>query len=133
MHDSNSTAAPQRRRVRRGLGVLVGAALVVTPLAAAPAASAEGALGNVTAPGIVAVLTQLVDFLGQIINGLGSQTLAHPLGQSAPNSGPTCGANYADGISSTLTCILAQLSPNQKAKIKATKTHGKITSMRWAK
>jgi hypothetical protein len=132
MHDSNSTAGPQRPRVRRGLGVLVGAALLVTPLAAAPAASAQG-LSNVTPQGLAAVIAQLADFLAQIASGLASPTIPHPLGESAPNSVPTCSANYADGISSTLTCIISQLGPSQKAKIKATKTHGKVTSMRWAK
>lgn len=135
MHDSNSTDGPQRPRVRRGLGVIVGVALAATPLAMAPAASAEGGLGNVTPAGLTALISQLADFLAQIAGGLASQTVPHPLGESAPNSGVTCTPGYADGLSSTLTCVVSRLqSPGQaKQRIKATRKNGKIASVRWVK
>lgn len=131
MHDSTS-AGLQRPRVRRGLGVLVGAALLVTPLAAAPAASAQG-LNNVTRPGSVAAFVAgLLERLPIIVQGLPSPTLAHPLGEKAPNAVPTCGADYADGLGSTLTCIVAALEGGgTQAKAKATTRRGKVRSVRW--
>jgi len=123
MHDSTS-AGPQRSRVQRGLGVLVGAALLVTPFAAAPAAQAQA---GPTSPETFA------DLIQQIIEGLAPQTLPHPLGEKAQNPTQTCKPGYADGLGSTLTCLIAALDgPVQaKARVKATTRRGKVRSVRW--
>jgi hypothetical protein len=130
MHDSTS-AGPQRPRVRRGLGVLVGAALVVTPFAAAPAASAQG-LSNVTPSALSATIAQLAAVLQNIAAGLAGQTLPHPIGEKAPNATVTCTPGYADGISSTLTCVIAALDGGSKSKatVKGTATR-KMRTTRW--
>ncbi len=135
MHDSTSSTGPQRPRVRRALGVAAAVAALASPVAMAPAASAQG-LSNVTPAGLTAVLSQLASYLSQIISGLAPQTLPNPIGEKAPNSTPTCGTGYADGLSSTLTCIISQLDPGKtesKAKVKASIRKGKVASVRWAK
>jgi hypothetical protein len=136
MHDSTSSTGPQRPRVRRTLGAVALVAAIATPMAAASPASAAGGLGNVTPAGLTAVISQLGSFLAQIISGLPSQTLPNPLGEKAPNSGNTCTQGYADGLSSTLTCIISRLAPGNtqaKAKVNATVRKGKIASVRWVK
>lgn len=136
MHNSISTHGSTRPRVRRGLGVLVGAALLVTPLAAAPAASAQG-LSNVTPQSLSALIAQLPAFLSQILTSLGN-TLAHPLGEKAPNS-TTCSSSEL--ISALVTCSVTGplqnvIEPGQakaKAKVKASVRKGKVSSVRWVK
>lgn len=136
MHDSTSTTGLSRPRVRRGLGVVVGAALLVTPMAAAPAASAQG-LSNVTPQSLAALIAQLPAFLSQIVTSLGN-TLAHPLGERAPNS-ESC--STTDLISPLLTCSVTGplqgiVEPGQakaKAKVKATVRKGKVAKVRWVK
>jgi hypothetical protein len=113
---------------------LVGAALLVTPLAAAPAAPAA-TLSNVTAQSLTALIAQLPAFIAQILSGLG-QTLAHPLGEQAPNSNPCA---YGELVSATLTCNVvgpaqSTIDPGPaKAKLHATLRHGKVASLRHVK
>lgn len=71
MHESSLTDGPQRPRVRRGLGVLVGMTLLASPLALAPAASAQTASGDALG-GVGQTLTQTVTSL--------PNTLGKPLG-----------------------------------------------------
>ena len=127
MHDSILTDGPQRPRVRRGLGVLVGVTLLATPLALAPAASAQsgGALGG------------LDNLLAGIIEGLtGGNTLGHLVGAGSSEQ-KTC--YKADGLGSTLSCVIVPLdnaiTPGRKAKAKvsATMRKGKVSSLRRVK
>jgi hypothetical protein len=117
MHDSISSTGSRRSRVRRGLGVLAGAALLVTPLALAPAAQAvnRNPLGG----------TDLL--LQGVIQGL-PNTLSHPVGDGA---GPG-GCQGIDGIGTLATCLVDPLGPNRatKAKVKASIRNGKVKSVR---
>lgn len=125
MQDSTSTLGLQRPRVRRGLGVFVGMALLVTPAAIAPSASAS-TFSNVTPASITALLSQLLPFLIQILESI-ENTLANPVGGAAPNSGPCTTPN--DGISSTITCsVTGPLGPKS---VKATVKAGRVSSVRW--
>jgi hypothetical protein len=118
MHDSTSTTGPQRPRVRRGLGLAVGVALL-TPLAFAPAVQASGnALSG----------TDLL--LQGIISGL-PNTISHPVGDGA---GPG-GCQGIDGIGTLATCLVDPLGPNRAAKArgKASMRSGTTKSVRWVK
>jgi hypothetical protein len=120
MHDSTSTTWPQRLLVRRGLGVLAGAALMAAPLAFAPAASAANgnALGG-------------IDLLLQgIVSGL-PNTLSHPVGDGAGDGG----CQGIDGIGTLATCLVDPLGPKRatKASVKASMTKSKVKSVRWIK
>jgi hypothetical protein len=114
MHDSNSRAGLQRRRA---LGVFVGAAVLVTPFVAAPAASAanRNPLGG----------TDLL--LQGVIQGL-PNTISHPVGDGAGDGG----CQGIDGIGTLATCLVDPLGPNRasKTKVKASMT-SKIRSVRW--
>ncbi len=127
MNDSILTDGPQRPRVRRGLAVLVGVTMMATPLALAPAASAQsgGALGGTD------------KLLQGILEGLtGGNTLGNLLG-SGSSEQKTC--YKADGLGSTLSCVVVPLkntiSPGRqaKAKVRATLRKGKVSSLRRAK
>jgi hypothetical protein len=132
MHDSISTDGPQRPRVRRGLGVVVGMALMAGPFALAPAAQAQ-------APVSPDLITQIVKLLQQIVAGLG-HTLQTPLGEQAPNALPRP-CEPRGSLAELLTCIIAPLQqgidPGQqakaKAKVKASTKNGKVASVRWVK
>jgi hypothetical protein len=134
MHDSTSTHGLQRPRVRRGLGIVVGAAMLVTPIVAVPTANA-GTLSNVTPQSLTALIAQLPAFLVQILTALGN-TLAHPLGEQAPNSQ---GCSSGELVSATLTCnVVGPLQsaiggPGGKAKAKVTASmkRGKVSKVRW--
>jgi hypothetical protein len=124
MNDSISTDGPQRPRVRRGLAVVVGVTLMATPLALAPAASAQsgGALGG------------LDNLLAGILEGLaGGNTLGNLLGGGSSEQ-KTC--YKADGLGSTLSCVVVPLdntlNPGRKAKAKvqASMRKGKVRSLR---
>jgi hypothetical protein len=134
MHDSISTDGRTRPRVRRGLGVFVGVALLASPMVIAPAAPAAP-LSNVTVQSISALLSQLPAFLVQILSSL-AHTLSVPLGEQAPNSGACTPAAASGGISATLTCsavgpLQGALSGPAKAKVKASVKNGRVTSVRW--
>ena len=127
MNDSILTDGPQRPRLRRGLAVLVGVTLMATPLALAPAASAQsgGALGG------------LDNLLEGILEGLaGGNTLGNLLGAGSSEQ-KTC--YKADGLGSTLSCVVVPLdnaiNPGRtsKAKVKASLRKGKVTSLRRVK
>jgi hypothetical protein len=129
MTHSISTDRPRRRRSRRALGVLAGVALMAGPLALAPAAQAQSSAG----PDLISTIIQLVQ---QILGGLG-HTLQTPLGEQAPNSSPRpC---EPTGLAELLSCLVAPLQQNidpgrqAKAKIQATRKHGKISTVRWVK
>ncbi len=108
MHDRTSTIL--RPRVRRGLGVAVGLALMVSPLALAPAASAQsgGALG-----GTDTLLQGLLEGL------LGGNTVGNLLGGGSSEQS-TC--YTPDGLGATLSCVVVPLdnalNPSRKAKLK---------------
>ena len=88
-----------RPRVRRGLGVLVGAAICVMPLAAAPAASAQTASGD-TLGGLGTLLTNTVSAV--------PTTVGDPLG--GDNGGPGGGGcTELAGIGPFLTCLIDRL------------------------
>jgi hypothetical protein len=129
MTDSNSADRPRRRRSRRALGVLAGVALMAGPVALAPAAQAQSTAG----PDLISTIIQLVQ---QILGGLG-HTLQTPLGEQAPNSSPRpC---EPTGLAELLSCVVGPLQQNvdpgrqAKGKIKATRKHGRIASVRWVK
>ena len=118
MFDSTSSSRGQQRpRVRRGLGVAVGVALL-TPLALAPAVARSNPLGG----------TDLL--LQGIVEGL-PNTLSHPVGDG-PGPG---GCQDIDGIGTLATCVVDPLGPNRatKAKVKASTRKGKVKSIRAVK
>jgi hypothetical protein len=133
MHDSTSTTGLQRPRVRRGLGILVGAAICAAPLAAAPAAPAS-TYSNLTPQSLSSFIALLPAWLQDILSAL-PHTLATPLGEQAPRSGP---CQSTDLVTPTLTCNVigpAQSSYGNppKAKIAAKLRNGKVASVRWIK
>ncbi len=122
MHDSISTDGPQRPRVRRGLGILVGVALMASPLALAPAASAQSgdSLGG------------LDTLLQGVLEGLtGGNTLGHLVG-SGSSEQTVC--YVPDGLGATLSCVVLPVGnainsgPGAKKRIKAKRIGG---SARW--
>lgn len=124
MRDRTSTSACQRRRTRRGVGVLVGVALMATPLAMAPASQAQLQLR--ASPDLI---EQIIALIGQIIEGLG-HTLQTPLGEKAPNSvNNPCEPAL---VSPALNCVISQI-PAPGPKAKATLKKGKVKSVRWVK
>lgn len=118
MHDSTSSTGPQRPRVRRGLGLAVGVALLM-PLALSPIVQARS-----NPAGGADLLLQ------GIIQGL-PNTISHPVGDGA---GPG-GCQGIDGIGTLATCLVDPLGPNRatKASVKASMTKSKIKSVRWIK
>ncbi len=130
MHESIPTDGPQRPRVRRGLGVVVGVALMAGPFALAPAAQAQSSVSP-------DLLSQIVQLLQQIVAGLG-HTLQTPLGEQAPNTTPRP-CEPRGSLAELLSCIIAPLQqgidPGQqaKAKVKASTKNGKVSSVRWVK
>jgi hypothetical protein len=122
MHDS-STAGPQRPRVRKGLGMAVGVAMCLTPLAMAPAASAQAATGG--------PLGGFDTLLAGIAAGVtGGNTLGNPLGGGAV---PQANCYTPDGLGSTLSCVVVPVKnaikpgpgskASSKAKAKARRIH----------
>lgn len=83
---------PGRPRSRRGLGLLVGATICVTPLALAPAALA----GPID--GVPELATAVVTSL--------PHTAANPLGEAVPGAQPNTGC---DLISPFVSCLLGPL------------------------
>ena len=121
MHDV-STAGPQRPRVRKALGLAVGVAMLMTPLAIAPAASAQTAAGD--------SLGGMDTLLQGILEGL-PNTATHPFGDGAGAGG----CPVIDGIGTLGTCVVDPLGPSHpgttakkasskaKAKAKARRIH----------
>jgi len=125
---TDSTSAVDRPRVRRGLGLLVGAAICVTPLALAPAASAQTGSGD--------ALGGLGTTLANTIQALPT-TLGDPLGGPADESRRANACTQLDGIGPFLTCLIDRVDGGTKstqARIKArarTKVRRATTRIRW--
>jgi hypothetical protein len=115
--DDSTSPRSQRRRVRRGIGLVV-AATLFSGLALAPATQADSnPLGG-------------LDLLLQgIFSGL-PNTLGHPVGDGAG----TGGCPRIDGVGTLGTCVVDPLGPNRakQARIKATMKNGKLRSLRLA-
>ena len=98
---TKTTSARETDRLgvrRRGLGLLVGAAICAAPLAAAPAASAQ--TGNNPLGGIEIVLPNTIGALGQ--------TVADPLGgPNVPGRASSC--TELAGLGPFLTCLIDRL------------------------
>ena len=102
-----STSVVDRPRVRRGLGLLVGAAICVTPLALAPTASAQTGSGD--------ALGGLGTTLANTIQALPT-TLGDPLGGPADQSRRADACTDLAGIGPFLTCLIDRLDGERRAR-----------------
>jgi len=131
MHESTSTTGCRRSRARRALCVCAGMAALATPMAMAPAASAQALPLLPSLPALPALPT-LGDFTGNIGEGVtGGTTLADPVG-SGSSKQDTC--YRPDGIGSAGSCVVVPaknaVDPGRrvKARVKARRVGG---ALRW--
>jgi len=121
--NATSTVGQRRSRLRRNLGAAVVAAALATPLALAPAASAQtgGPLGGIE--------NTLADTITSLPN-----TLTHPLGGSSGDGPPGNDAcENPELISPLRTCVIdsvANLLGGQSATAKKATVKEKVRSVR---